>query len=985
MTLLGKVFHSRFAHHSAGGRSAVRRLALLTTLTATAFLLVAGTAAHASVPIFSYNALPSTTEAGAHPDVEFSFKLGNRQEDPTPCACNDARNVTVHLPAGLIANPHAVPQCTTAEFASEQCPVDSQIGVSDIGVAIFPGESDKDVESFISPVFNLIPPPEEAGLLGFKTLFSTPVFIVASARTDSDYGLNAVVANISHFAPLQSVKQVLWGVPAAPVHDGLRFAPSQPPLHSLFGTVFNSNGEGNGGELCDQNGNRSTEDPATVYQICATQAQPPHPAGADLEGGVGHAISSNSPEAPFTQNPTTCGVSSLESSLNILAYDEGETNASATYPATTNCSALAFNPSLFARPTTESTDSPSGIDVDLKAPEFESPTSPSPSEIRGTTVTLPPGFTINPNAADGKTSCTEAQAKFHTTEEAHCPEFAKIGTVEVHSPVLPGTLPGAIYIGQPEPGNRYRLFISFDGFALHVKLPGSVHPDPQTGQLVTEFKELPQFPFEDFDLHFFGSERGILATPTQCGTYPVSTVFEPWDGALPNQTSTQFFNLDSGPNGTPCPNGPRPFAPTLKAASSANTAGSHTSFSLQLTRSDGDQNLSALNVTTPPGFSATLKGVPYCPEADIAAARAPGYSGLAEQTHPSCPAASLVGEAIAGAGAGTHPYYAPGKVYLAGPYKGAPLSFVVITPAVSGPYDLGDVVLRTALEINPATAQVTAVSDPLPQILEGVPLRLRSVLVNLNRPNFALNPTNCEPFATTATAFGSEGATASLSAPFQVANCANLGFKPSLKLSLSGQTRRAGHPGVKAVLTYPKQGAYANIAKAQVGLPGSEFLDQGNLNKVCTQPELKAGACPAKSVYGHAKAWSPLLENPLEGPIYLAVGFGYKLPALVAELEGQIRVLLVGKVDTDKQKGIRNTFEAVPDAPVSRFELTLKGGKKYGLLENSEDICQKPQRAEALFIGQNGKSESFSPLVGNGCGGKRRHKRAANKNGRGHR
>ena len=255
----------------------------------------------------------------------------------------------------------------------------------------------------------------------------------------------------------------------------------------------------------------------------------------------------NSPETPFTQNPTTCGSSSLESSLNVLGYDEGLTEASAQYPTTIDCDQLAFNPSLFARPTATETDTPSGIDVDLKAPSFESPDAPSPSEIRSTETTLPPGFTINPNAANGKTSCSDAQARFGTTEEAECPEFSKIGTLEVHSPVLPGVLPGAIYIGEPKPGERYRLVIAFNGFGIHVKLPGTVRPNTATGQLVVSFQELPQFPFEDFDLHFFGSERGILATPTQCGTYPVSTVFTPWDGALPSQPPTQYFTLGSGP------------------------------------------------------------------------------------------------------------------------------------------------------------------------------------------------------------------------------------------------------------------------------------------------------------------------------------------------------------------------------------------------------------------------------------------------------
>ena len=473
-----------------GIRRIVMRRFCVAVATTAAFLLLVVPAA-ASVPIFSYNALPSTTEAGAHPDVEFSFGLGNHQGAPTPCSCDDARNVTVHLPTGLVVNPHAAPECTLALFATEQCPVDSQIGVTEIGVTVLPKgigfSNGEDIEHFLSPLFNLVPPPEETGLLGFKTSFSTPVFVTATARTNSDYGLNAAVLNTEHFAPLRYVKQVLWGIPASPIHNSMRFARSQTPLPSIFGL---------GLELCDQNGKPSNENPGSLYQICGNAFHPePFAVGESSEGGgVGHPVLSNSPETPFTQNPTTCGVSSLESSLNILAYDEGETNANAPYPATTDCLALAFNPSLFAQPTTESTDTPSGINLDLKAPEFESPSAPSPSEIRGATITFPPGFTINPNAADGKSSCTEAEARFHTTEEAHCPEFAKVGSVEVHSPVLPGTLPGAVYIGQPEPGDRYRLFVTFDGFGIHVKLPGSVRPDLKTGQFVTEFKELPSSP-----------------------------------------------------------------------------------------------------------------------------------------------------------------------------------------------------------------------------------------------------------------------------------------------------------------------------------------------------------------------------------------------------------------------------------------------------------------------------------------------------------
>jgi hypothetical protein len=311
------------------------------------------------------------------------------------------------------------------------------------------------------------------------------------------------------------------------------------------------------------------------------------------------------------------------------------------------------------------------------------------------------------------------------------------------------------------------------------------------------------------------------------------------------------------------------------------------------------------------------------------------------------------------------------------------ISLEIITPAIAGPFDLGTVAIRTALQVDPITTQIIAVSDLIPTILHGLPLDIRSISIEMNRPDFTINPTGCEAKSITGTAISTLGSTASLSQYFQAASCSSLKFKPTLRLSLKGQTRRAGHPALRAVLTYPKGAGYSNVARAQVGLPHSEFLDQGSIAQACTKPVLLAEACPAKSVYGKVKAWSPLLEKPLEGNVYLVGGFGYELPALVADLNGQIRVLLVGKIDTDKQKGIRNTFEAVPDAPVERFELTLKGGPKYGLLENSENLCRKGQKARTTFVAQNGRRVSDAVRIANECGDKGTGKGRKHSNGDG--
>ena len=615
----------------------MRRVVVLTAITAT-FLSVFGPAARADAPIGTFTITPSTTQAGGHPNITTLFTVGNRdtQNIPQPnCGCQNAKEVIIDSPQGIIPDPHATPQCNAAEFATFSCPIDSQVGITRFGIETESplGNSPFSGEKGL-PLYNLVPHPGQAGLVGFNIPnLEIGVFIVISSRTESDYGLKLAITGIPQTPPIAYSETTFWGVPADPSHDLLRFSP--PGCNPVA-----SQGEGG---------------------ACSPL---PHP--------------SNSQPIPFIDSATTCGIP-LEATIHVLAYDDGTSEASAPYPATTGCDQLSFNPSLFAQPTTTATDSASGLALNLQVPQEESPSVPSPSEIKETTVTLPEGFSINPNAADGKTACTEADAHFGTEEEAHCPESSKVGSLSIESAALPGPLPGYIYLGEPKPGNRYRIFLVANGFDVHVKLAGSVTPNPNTGQL-TISTEQPETPFTDFNLHIFGSERGLLATPTKCGTYPVNSTFTPWDSFLPKQTSTQYFELKSGPvtaeagpGGAACPSSTRPFQPAFQASSVNSAPGAHTPFFIELTRPDGDQDLSGLTVTTPPGLSATLAGVPYCPEADISAATQPGYSGLQEEAHPSCPAASQVGTATVGAGAGSHPVYVGGKVYLAGPYKGAPL------------------------------------------------------------------------------------------------------------------------------------------------------------------------------------------------------------------------------------------------------------------------------------------------------------------------
>jgi hypothetical protein len=918
--------------------------------------------ASAAVPIETWGLLPSTTQAGGHPDLQIAFTVKNSKIQEvenglnTPCDCENARFLTVHAPQGLVGSPANLPTCTVAQLASLTCPVDSQVGAIEAAVSITPSF---DPQPLIAAVYNMVPRAGEAGLLAFNGA-GIEVFQSFGARTGSDYGLETKISVTSLFI-LRYADQILWGVPASPSHDVLRF-PASSNRSALISW------------LCDAQSVPATPGLGdnTAPPIGPDSAAYPCGAVTGLPDALG--ASSNSPLTPFTENPTSCGVP-LQSGLDVNGYDGSSQSASAPFPPTTGCDQLKFTPSLAAKPTTTSTDSPSGMDVDLSFPQPQSPTVPSPSEIRGTEMTLPPGFTVNSNAADGKSACTDAQAAFGTTDAAQCPETSKIGSLEIHTALLPGPLPGYLYLGQPLSGERYRVFLVADGFNIHVKLPGTIVPDEQTGQLSVIFKDLPETPFEDFTLHIFGSERGSLATPTRCGTYPVTTKFTPWDDALGDQTSTQYFTIDSGPNGTPCPSGPRPFNPTFDAGSLGNTAGAHSPFSLDIQRADGDQDLAGLTVKTPPGFTASLKGIPYCPQAAIDQLGNSLYSGLSEIASSACPKDSLIGTVTGGAGAGSKPFYANGKIYLAGPYKDAPLSILAVIPAVSGPYDLGNVAVRNALYVDSTTAQVTTVADPLPQIIGGIPLRTRSIRVNLDRNNFALNPTNCSRFSVDAALSGDEGASSSSSAPFQVANCANLPFGPQIAISLKGGTKRNGHPAFTSVLTYP-QGNYANLAKAQVTLPPTMQLDQSHITAPCTRPQFAAHQCPDASIIGTATAYSPLLDQPLSGPVYLRTGSN-PLPDLVLDLHGPsslpITIDAVGKVDTVNAR-LRTTFETVPDAPLSKAVISLEGGGK-GLLVNNTDICANRAPASAAFTGQNGRSVNRNVSLGLPCRSKARHKR----------
>lgn len=887
---------------------------------------------------FAEDGLTPVREAGAHPDLAtFAFDF-NSIVNPLPEAPNNkvpagfVRDLTVDLPPGFVGYPSAVGECEPSELIVERCPPSSQVGVIEATTEPILVLANTTFTSYVSGVYNMVHPRGTVTDLGLA-IAGNAVHVKVSLDAANDYAVRSTVSNVNESSPVFFQKLTLWGVPADPGHDSQR---------------------------CQR--------PYLTESSCSTDA----------------------PLKPFLTVPSQCGVNQT---MRLLRYDSWQATGvfgpevDDQLPGeTTNCDRPRFEPAIAVHPTSQQANTPTGLEVQLKVPQNDNPNGLATPPVKSIAVTLPEGMALSPAAANGLASCSEPQIGLGTDDPITCPDSSRIGTVKLKTPVLGKELEGTVYLAAQKAnpfGSTFAIYLAIhdtEERGVLVKLPGKIALDQATGRITTTFDELPQLPFEEVDLTLRSGNRAPLVNPPVCGTETVSAQLASW--ARPDEPVSlqSSFGVGEGPEGSACPAGigGRPFAPGFSAGTLNPVAGAYSPFVLRVTRPDADQDLSRIDTTLPEGLLAKIAGIPYCPEAALAAIGTGEGTGVPELARPTCPA-SQIGTVSAGVGSGPEPDYFPGKVYLAGPYKSAPLSLAIIVPAVAGPFDLGNVLVRAGIFVDPATAQVKAVSDPFPTILYGVPLHQRDIRLNIDRPETTMNPTSCEPTSVKARVSSTTGSSADLSNRFQVGDCAALPFKPKLALRVFGPTHRNAKPRLRAVLT-TKPGE-ANIRRAQVNLPHSEFLEQGHIKTVCTRVQFAAGdgngsACPKGSIYGRARAFTPLLDKPLEGPVYLRSS-SHKLPDLVAALNGQIDIALDGTIDSGKNQGIRNTFEMVPDAPVSKFILEMRGGRR-GLLVNSEDLCRKSAKKRAIvrFVGHNGKVESFKPKVANSCGKKhRKHKR----------
>ncbi len=900
-------------------------------------------------------------QAAGHPPVGFTQFIVNTEPGlGGPVPIGNVRTVRVDIPPGLTVNPQATSQC---ELAPEESPAEceSTAPASQVGTSSVRATNPLTGFSTTLPtakVFNIVPEPGEPARFGFSVL-GNDVFLETDIEWEGDY----------HEYFTIHAHQLEVGIP------GLEVARIAENRLVFDGTA------GNGTFI-------------TTPTTCFGPAIP----GSHFEHVYSSWLRADSFEEPDSDFPG--GSSFVESKI------PRDPPAFETSPK--DCDSIPFTPSISVSPDTSSTESPAGTDVEVELPFIEDPgkeEKQGTSHVRSAKVALPKGMGLNPSAANGLAACTDDEFGKGTRDDVECPSTSRIGSVEVDSPPLPdGSLKGDVYVGEqlsrdPDSGDLYRIFVSVESsrYDISARLLGKIHADAQTGQLTTSFDDeelgrvpvpgLPQVPFESFRIDLKGGARAPLTSPPTCASHRSTTEMTPWSGNSPVRPS-DGFSMRSVPGGGPCPDslGERAFAPGFSAIGSSAEAAGFTTLRFDIVRPAGQQELKGATVDLPSGLSARLKGVPYCPEAAIAVAGA--GSGAAQKAAPSCPAASRVGAASVLTGSGSDPLRIGGTAYLAGPYKGAPLSLAVITPATAGPFDLGTVVVRVALHVHPETARVRAVADPIPHVFGGALLSIRSVALAIDRPGFTLNPTKCLPMAVYGTLNGggsdplNPAAYTSVlgSSHFQVRGCRRLGFKPRLFLRLFGGKRRATNPKLRAVLA-PRR-PDANVSRAAVILPKALILDQGNIGKVCTRVQFAADACPQKSIYGWARAFSPLLDKPLQGRVYLRSSDN-ELPDLVSALKGQVNVDLVSRTDSVRGR-IRNIFDIVPDVPVGKFVLTLRGGRK-GLLVNSRNLCLRKKagkgrralRAAMRFRAQNGKKLNRKIKVGVPCGKKRRGGRAA--------
>jgi hypothetical protein len=873
------------------------------------------------------------TQAGSHPFQLTTELVTNQTSVRQPVAL--PKDLRFNLPPGLIGNPNAASQCSEADFAAlvletNLCPPSSVVGVATVTA----NEPIAKVITATVPVFNLVPAQGEPARFGFDVIGKIPVVIDTSVRSGRDYGVTASVQNATETAGLLSSQVTLWGVPGDPRHNQSR------------------------GWECVAGG---------AYQ---RQIGKPCPTSSEVQ------------PRPFLTLPTSCpanpAAEPLTSSTEADSWAQPGSFLSTEYAwmsstgqglGTDGCNQLPFTPQIKVTPEVHSASTPTGLSVNVEVPQTTTleANGLAEADVRDTTVTLPEGVQLSPSAANGLEACSESQIGFtgfngqtqtneFTPSKPSCPEASKVGIVHIKTPLLSHELEGSLYLAAQNAnpfGSLIALYLVAEDpvSGVLVKLAGEDQLDEGTLRVATTFRNTPQVPFEDLRIDLFGGPRASVSTPPLCGNYGTHAVFTPWSGTgdVNLGSPPEAFNVTSGAGGGGCAGNPPPFSPAFNAQSTNAKAGAFSTFALEITRPDSDQAVSGLTLHLPPGAAGMLSSVKQCPEP--------------QASQGTCGPESEVGHAIESSGLGPEPFVVGGgRVYITGPYGGAPFGLSIVTPAIAGPFNLGTVIVRSKIFIDRNTAALTIVSDPLPTQLKGIPLQLKRIQVLVDRPSFEFNPTNCSPMRIEGTLSGDQGATVAVSSPFQVGGCQNLPFSPAFSATTQGQTSKLN--GASLTVRVTSTGGQANIAKTVLSLPSQLPSRLSTLQKACLAVvfESNPASCPEGSLIGTATVHTPVLSSPLTGPAYLVSHGSAAFPDVEFVLQGEgITLILDGQ--TNIKGGVTtSSFNAVPDAPVSSFETTLPEGP-HSALGATSNLCGQTLTAPTTISGQNGAVISQSTHV----------------------
>jgi hypothetical protein len=960
---------------------------------------------------------PADNQAGSHPYALVTSFLLNPAEEISHRAFavpgRGVKGVVAQLPPGFVGNVNAIPKCSGNGFTQTKggggsnCPNDTAVGLATTRLALNPHTSEW-IE-VTDPVYNLEAPPGTPAEFGFK-VEGSPIFLDTTVRTGGDYGLTVTDSNVPQTVQVEGSKVTIWGVPEESSHDKIR--------GDCLGT----------GEIFQEEIEEGAKVPNEEESRCEAPGVEPvlpfltNPTSCGVPRTGGLSVDDYEEPGNFATEPGT-------------HPGEKVHTQSVTLPPLTGCDKLDFSPSIAIQPDGEQGSTPTGLNVGIHVNQ-ESTSDPNElgeADVKNTTVTLPAGVQISPAAADGLEACTGNPAdppgtpgneigfkrfeefasepgtslptftprlpgSLSATEAGEseplkpgvnfCPDASKIATVKVKTPLLEEELEGSVYLAAPQNYSTLQGFPQENPFSsllamylvaeapargVLLKLVGKVElGEPgvsnglQPGQIRTTFENTPQAPINELKLEFYGTDRAPLTTPALCGTYYPETSFTPWS-ATPAVNPTSSFNISSGPGGAPCSE-PLGFSPSLASGTTNINAGSFSNLDTTLSREDGQQSIQSVTLHYPAGLSGLLSGVELCPEAQANAG--------------TCGPNSQIGETIVSVGLGNDPFTVTGgKVYITGPYEGAPFGLSIVNPAKAGPFNLQEgrpVIVRAKIEVNPLTAALTITTDAsgehaIPTIIDGIPLQIKHVYVNINRPGFTFNPTSCNPTKITGEIKSAEGSTSPVEDAFQVTNCAQLKFNPQISFSTSGKTSKADGADLITKITYPSSapGTYANVGYVKVELPKALPSRLTTLQKACTlkQFELNPAACPNESKIGYAVVHTPLLPVPLEGPAIFVSHGGEAFPTLTMVLQGYgVTIDLIGNTFISKSGITSTTFKSVPDQPFSTFELVLPQGPFSALAANG-NLCTQKLVLPNEFVPQSGGAplKQNSPVTVTGC------------------